>query len=110
MAKFYVASGELRVVVQADDARTAALWAMHLAMSRSLNLDGIEPSLDQRIDLATFDAVARFDRWMKISEIGFGREEAGKFDSLDIMIEWNQLATAIVRLERLIESHEPPAE
>lgn len=103
MAKYYVTSGEVRLVVQAEDARTAALWSMHLAMEKGCDLDQLELSLDQREDLARFDMLVRFDRWMKVSEIGFGRNEAGEFESIEMMIEWNQLAMAVARLERLIE-------
>ena len=102
MAKFYVTSGEVRVVVDAQDAHAAALWSLHLSLSKVTDLEDLDLSPEQRDDLAQFDAISRFDRWTKVSEIGFGREEGGRFDSLSLMIEWNQLATAVVRLERLI--------
>ena len=80
MAKYYVTSGEVRTVVQAEDARTAALWTMHLAMEKGVDLDQLDLSLDQREDLARFDLMVRFDRWMAVSEIGFDREEAHPVD------------------------------
>lgn len=110
MAKFYVTSGEVRVVVDAQDARSAALWSMHLTLANVTDLEDLDLSPDQRDDLAQFDAISRFDRWMEISEIGFDRDEAGVFEALDIMLEWNQLAMAVVRLERLIMSDELEAE
>ena len=110
MAKFYVTSGEVRVVVQAEDSRTAALWAMHLAMEKGVDLDQLDLSLDQREDLARFDLMVRFERWMSVSEIGFDREEAGRFESIEMMIEWNQLAMAVVRLERLIDGDSLPSD
>lgn len=110
MAKFYVTSGEVRVVVDAQDARSAALWSMHLSLAKVTDLDDFDLSPDQRLDLAQFDTISRFDRWIGVSEIGFERDEAGLFEALDIMIEWNQLATAVVRLERLILSDELEAE
>ncbi|HAN96356.1 MAG TPA: hypothetical protein DCQ98_02485 [Planctomycetaceae bacterium] len=106
MAKFYVTSGDVRVVVQAEEARCAALWTIHLTMRSSVDADQLGLSPDQREDLARFDSMTRFDRWMRVSEIGFGREEAGCFESIEMMIEWNQLAMAVVRLEKLIEGEE----
>ena len=102
MAKFYVTSGEVRVVVEAQDAHAAALWSVHLSLSKVTDLDEFELSADQRADLAEFDSLSRFDRWMSVSEIGFDRDEAGIFESLEMMVEWNQLAMVVVRLERLI--------
>ena len=48
----------------------------------------------------------RFSRQISVSEIGLGRAEAGQFEALEIMIEWNQLAVALARLERLIDGQE----
>ena len=104
MAKYYIESGDVRMVVQAEDARMAALWTMHSAMEKSISLDEFELSLDQREDLGDFDSVAQFAKTMRVSEIGFGRDEAGVFDSLEMMIEWNQLAVALQRLERIIDN------
>ena len=106
MAKYYVESGEVRLVVQAEDPRMAALWTMHTAMEQSLTLDAVDFSDDQLEDLKNIDGVAQFSRHILVSEIGLGRSEAGRFDSLEIMIEWNQLAVALARLERLIDSQE----
>lgn len=106
MAKYYVESGEVRLVVQAEDPRMAALWTMHTAMEQSLTLDAVDFSDDQLEDLKNIDGVAQFSRHILVSEIGLGRSEAGRFDALEIMIEWNQLAVALARLERLIDSQE----
>lgn len=106
MAKYYVESGEVRLVVQAEDPRMAALWTMHTAMEQSLTLDAVDFSDDQLEDLQNIDGVAQFSRHILVSEIGLGRSEAGRFDALEIMIEWNQLAVALARLERLIDSQE----
>ena len=106
MAKYYVESGEVRLVVQAEDPRMAALWTMHTAMEQSLTLDDLDFSDDQLEDLRNVDGVAQFSRHIHVSEIGLGRSEAGLFDALEIMIEWNQLAVALARLERLIDSQE----
>ena len=106
MAKYYVESGEVRLVVQAEDPRMAALWTMHTAMEQSLTLDAVDFSDDQLEDLKNIDGVAQFSGHILVSEIGLGRSEAGRFDALEIMIEWNQLAVALARLERLIDSQE----
>ena len=106
MAKYYVESGEIRLIVQAEDPRMAALWTMHSAMEQTVSLEALDLSNDQLEDFKKMDSVAQFSRQISVSEIGLGRAEAGQFEALEIMIEWNQLAVALARLERLIDGQE----
>ena len=40
MSKYYVQSGTMRTVVQAETTRKAALWAVHQAMQQVLPMEG----------------------------------------------------------------------
>lgn len=103
MAKFYVESGEFRAVVDAQDAKAAALWAVHLAMEETTPLDELAVSDDQLDDLAFADDVTRLGMEICMSEVGFGRIDAGLEPTLDVMAEWNQLAMVMSQLDRFVD-------
>jgi len=108
MAKFYVTSGTFHEIVQAEDARTAALWAMHIALEKVVPVDDIEwLSGEQKEDLDIADGLLELDRKIWVSEAGFGRKDSGSFDSITILDEWNQLVMAVSRLESLIQIESP---
>lgn len=91
MGTYLVQSGTLRTTVRADDARKAALWAVHQSLQQVLPPeDGTRrtpaprPSaLGPRIRVLSSDAV-----------------EAACLDTYDVVLEWNQLMVALARLER----------
>lgn len=102
MAKYYVTSGSLRQIVQANDPQSASLWAMHLAMEQILPLDDID-WLDDDCDLGE-DYVAgmkMLDREVQISELGYGRSDSGRFDTRVVLTEWNQLLVALAKFEEV---------
>jgi hypothetical protein len=104
MAKYYVESGTLQMLTDAEDARGAALWAMHRAMEQVLPVcpdDPLTPSeknerIRQRGCVVLDDAI-------RISEQGFGRENADAFNTVEIFAEWNQLLMAVTKLERRLQ-------
>lgn len=96
MPKFYVQSGNLKMVLHAHNRRGAALWAMHRSMSQLL------PFLADDADVETpppSPPVALAGK-IVVSERGFDRPEGQPFDTFEIAVEWNQLLTALSRLER----------
>jgi hypothetical protein len=94
MAKFYVQSGELEVVLQAHDGRCAAIWAVHRTLSQTL------PFLcEEAGDMAELGELTRLGDWIVVSERGFDSNDAEVFDTLDVMTEWNQLLVALERLQ-----------
>lgn len=103
MAKFYVHSGDFQLIIQAESARDAALWAMHMAMEEVVPVDDLEWTSAAREDLRFTDDEAKLGMEMLLSEIGFGRDEAGNFETLDVMTEWNQLTVVVARLSELID-------
>lgn len=123
MAKYYIQSGKASYIVGACDAEGAALWAMHRIMDNKI-CDYEETLLHSQIDpfaIPTSDAdhddaplgmeipqaipyeamlngLAEFDEHISVSEIGFGRNEAGELETEDIFHQWRQLMLAVDRL------------
>jgi hypothetical protein len=100
MAKYYVQSGTLRTVVQAESSRKAAIWAVHQAMQQVLPLDE-EPAEAKRERIGS-DRAAVLSGKVTVSESGFDREESTTLPTLEVVTEWNQMVTTLDRLERLL--------
>ncbi len=97
MAKFYVSSKNVRLVVQAADAEGAALWAIHQVIEQKLE------STSQIIDGQRITAAfADWDKTISVSEQGFERFEAGSFITEDTVQHYVEL---IVALERIVTQH-----
>jgi hypothetical protein len=101
MAKFYVQSGNLQVVLTARDSRCAAIWAAHRTLSGTL------PFLcEEAEDYCGLADLTRLGDMILVSQRGFDRDDARVFDTLDIVREWNQLLVALDRLQAAVESRE----
>ena len=110
MAKFYVQCGLSQQLVQAEDARGAALWAVHQIIEQAIDLDSIDWMDEDEINnLELIRVMLALAEQVLVSEIGFGRCEAGAFDTPDIMTEWNQLIIAVSRLQIRLSEIEPRA-
>lgn len=101
MAKFYVESGTLQMVTDAEDARGAALWAVHHSLEQVLPVcpdDPLTPEQKrERIEQRGCDVLGAE---VVVSERGFGSSEAERFETAELFVEWNQLMIAVARLER----------
>ena len=98
MAKFYIQSGGLRMIVQADTMQGAALWALHRCMCRTMPFLSDDPApVDS--DTVDSDTVARLGETIRVSEIGFDRNDARYHLTLDVLTQWNQLMAALTRIE-----------
>ena len=98
MPKFYVQSGDLKMVLQARDSRCAAIWAAHRTLSGTLPFLCEEPA-----DYSRLTDLTQLGETIRVSQRGFHRDDAIVFDTLDIVTEWNQL---LVALDRLAENAE----
>jgi hypothetical protein len=103
MAKFYVQSGLVSYLITANDARSAALWAMHLVMEDVVPVEEVNwlDEADQP-EHGFADGLMKLGDEICVSEVGFGRDEAGRFDTADALAEWNQLIIAMTRLEAIL--------
>src|SRR5262245_51571244 len=94
MAKFYVQSGSLELVLQAHDSRCAAIWAVHRTLSASLPFLCDEPGNYRELADAR-----RLGETIRVSERCFDSPGGYWFDTLDVITEWNQLLVALDRLQ-----------
>ena len=113
MAKYYIQSGNVSFVVSACDAEGAALWAMHRIIDSKIcdwedetgnqsvmdgytrEIDGIPAAVPYEAMLA---GLAEFEEDIRLSERGFGYDEAGCLDTETIFHSWRQLMMAVARL------------
>ena len=99
MAKFYVQSGNLEIVLQAHDSRCAAIWAVHRTLSPSLPF--LCEEAGQYLEL---EGAGRLGDTIRVSERGFGSPQTAWYDTLDIVTEWNQLLVALDRLQERVST------
>jgi hypothetical protein len=95
MAKYYVESGNLRMVVHANDSRAAAIWAVHRSMSQ------IMPFLadESRQILNQLREPLRMKETIQTNEQGFDRLDGEIHDTFAVVTEWNRLVVALDRLQ-----------
>ncbi|TWT32098.1 hypothetical protein [Blastopirellula retiformator] len=97
MAKYYVESGSVRLVIQAADARRAALWSVHRVMEQVLPLvEEVPDEADQEPvgGMVLGDAIT-------LNEQGFDRLADTQYDTLEVVAEWSQLMLALDKIENL---------
>ncbi len=102
MAKFYVQSGNVRTLISAADTEKAALWAVHCAMRQVVPVyDDEEQSPEEKCQLSVVDGVRVLGNTIRISELGYDRDDAGELDTFDVLVQWHQLMVALSRLEAM---------
>lgn len=101
MAKYYVQAGSFSRIVIAEDAQGAALATVHGVLSEVNDEDRIVDPVqwvsDDEVDEFS-DDIAEL---IFVSEIGFGRSEAGCFFTEEIIQHWHDLMIAIENMIRL---------
>ncbi|MCA9195593.1 MAG: hypothetical protein KDB03_27665 [Planctomycetales bacterium] len=104
MAKYYVQSGNIRTVVDAQDAEKAALWVVHRALQQVIPVyedDELPPQ--QKEEMAVVNGIMVLGNDIRISEIGFDRADANATDTFDLVIHWHQLMIALTRLQSMLD-------
>ncbi len=102
MAKFYVQSGTLKMVVHAVEADRAALWAVHKVLSQVLPVfDDQELSPQEKQVVVAFHGAQVLSDLIRLSELGFDRDDAELFDTAEMIAEWAQLVMALSRIEQM---------
>ncbi|MEZ6121032.1 MAG: hypothetical protein R3C28_31320 [Pirellulaceae bacterium] len=101
MAKYYLSSGPVQRIIDADSAENAALWLVYEANQQRQTLSTVS-STSQSGDLTirsfhfSNDAV-RLDRIVQVSEVAFERSEAGEFSVEELQTEVRLLQYALNR-------------
>jgi hypothetical protein len=102
MAKYYVQSGNLRTLISAEDTEKAALWAVHCAMRQVVPVyDDEELSPQEKSQLSVVGGVRVLGNTIRISELGYDRDDAAELDTFELLVHWHQLMTALSRLEAM---------
>ncbi|MEW4563619.1 hypothetical protein AB1K70_13890 [Bremerella sp. JC770] len=103
MAKYYVESGSLRLIVDAADARRAALWAVHRALEHLLPNEEEELDVDNLPEVEPVDSMVLGDA-IRLSERGFENLDVTQFETLEIVGEWSQLMLALSSMENELKA------
>jgi hypothetical protein len=94
MAKYYISSANVNMIVQAADPQGAALWAIHQVLEASDDTSTRTHSDE--------NPLLDWDETILVSERGHGQHEAGCFSTEQTVQRYVELVTA---LERLAERH-----
>lgn len=100
MPKFYVATGNLNLVIEADHARAAAIWAVHRCLSQVMPFAGEEAENDSRRSHQAADSHYALGETIAVSERGFGGADEQQFPTLPVVAEWSRLLVALDRLQQ----------
>ena len=96
MAKYYIESGEVKIVVAADDAEAAALFVLNQTIN---NLLPVEKRLINNSSMQfVIQCLELLGNEFHVSEIGFGRNEVATFDTELMFKRWCELMTAMNEL------------
>lgn len=99
MAKFYVSSGNLQLVIEADHAGAAAIWAVHRCLSQVTPFgDEESPTKNERLSFQSVAPQRRLGGTIEISERGFGGDDTRELATLPVVAEWSRLLVAVDRL------------
>ncbi|MAV37161.1 MAG: hypothetical protein CMJ59_17090 [Planctomycetaceae bacterium] len=101
MAKYYVESATLELVIQADDPYQASLWAV----SRALQQIFLDPERNPAGDngLPVQPAGGDFlllDQELRVNEFGFGHTPYSSIETAPLVSQCGQLMSALRRIEK----------
>ena len=85
MAKYYVESGQVRVVFDAENVAEAAVKTFQWSCDKQAGIEAESP-LEH-----SWEAEERgwqLDDQIRVSEVGFGRADADVFDTLNVVAIW----------------------
>jgi hypothetical protein len=105
MPKFYVSSGNFHLIVEADDARAAAIWAVHRCLSPLVPHVSEQDELTDDVQRdAGWSYQAPVSHWQLgemicVSEQGFGGVDTEELRTLSIVAEWTRLLAALEQLQ-----------
>ncbi|MCU0959749.1 MAG: hypothetical protein MUF48_06560 [Pirellulaceae bacterium] len=88
MAKYYVQSGRVQLILQARSPRGAAVAAFQWSCDRQATIQSRTPVEHLRI---AQQHGWQLDDVITVSEQGFGRADALAFDTCDVVVAWEQM-------------------
>jgi hypothetical protein len=104
MAKYYVSSGNMNLIVEADHPRAAALWTVHRCLSPVAPFvsdeDELEPGANDRLSYESPESYRKLGETVAVSERGFGSDDSQILATLPLVAEWSRLLVAIDRLHQ----------
>lgn len=100
MAKYYVQSGNLKMVMNSVDAQSAALWLVHKAMKDVLPAyDDLLLTDDERFEIAIVHGLMQLDNTVAVDERGFDRQAQENLDVYQLIESWHALMSALLKME-----------
>lgn len=101
MAKYYLQSGSVKLILDSEDSDRASLWLVHRVME-SIGSVYEDPTLDdnRKLDSAIVESLLDLGPTINVSELGFDREDAEAFETFDVVMYWHQLMMAMLRLDQ----------
>ncbi|WP_254513382.1 hypothetical protein [Anatilimnocola floriformis] len=100
MAKFYISTGNLNLVIEADHARAAAIWAVHRCLSEAMPFAGKEADEKPGRSFQAADSHYFLGDTIAVSERGFGGADEEQLATLPVVAEWSRLLLALDRLQQ----------
>ncbi|MEM9364498.1 MAG: hypothetical protein AAGD07_00775 [Planctomycetota bacterium] len=99
MPKFYAQCGPHRLVVTTEDASTAAMRLVDIALSNHgwIYDDETLSDRDRRAHLM-LEALLHLDPTVQVSQRGFDREDASRMGTPETVSHWHESMTAVGRL------------
>ena len=110
MGAYLVESGSVRMAVTADNARKAALWAVHCSVSQVRRIyDDDSWTVEEKERAARHQARQVLDAEVVVGEQGPVHCRTWRFDTMELVAQWHDLMVALSDLDRRLsaETHEP---
>lgn len=101
MNKFHVQSGKFKKVIMAADANAAALWLINTV------IESFYPGqMETGFDFDPFEMLEKgpllLGEKVIVEQTGFDQRNPSSFDTVDLLMEWNELLLAVSRMENLL--------
>ena len=89
MPKFYVQSGNVSLVIAANHAEQAALWALNHTVNNYFPVDDVECRLLNEVSFRyLLRGLSQLDEIVSVSQRGWGKADAGSFETHHLFETW----------------------
>lgn len=101
MTKFYVKSGQIKKVIFAADSNAAALWLLNIVVDNFLP-DEKRAEFESDPFKIFEDGLVLLGDQISVSSQAFEDEQADQFETMELFVEWNELAIAVSKMEKML--------